>query len=421
MATETQEETASETNEVENKDAESNTAKSESTASIDSKDVAKEATNDGKKEEENKTDEASNASTTNESSKDTTIAEGLSDKDIVMNFSSIEDLCAGWSSKVIALDLTGDRVVKGLNTFVSYGIYEGYSLSLATAVESLTATITEVTATIKNNAETQQEVDNDYSKDSSSGGYYRSSYGGGSGSNSNSSSDTTVNNNNEKDEITAGDISKIATINDYVELSTLLSSITSDKNSSLDEVLENFDETVIKKNILESTNLNNDLKKILYNLDSKVLKSLLIELYKNGSIQEFDNVGIEYLGEYVERAALRNNVSVSELITNSANKELLYDEVGNYETAIKLLDSKETIELAKDIYDGNDISNVKSGVISAVRDVIDMIADKNKVTADELLISQNKLNDASSSKGFISSLKGSSNMQNILKGIYIKG
>ena len=98
----------------------------------------------------------------NEISEDS-LSTSLSDKDIVMNFVSIEELCSEWNSKIVALDLTGDRVIKGLERFTSYGINEKYASSLATAVNSLTLTMSEVITAIKNATNKQKELDEGYS------------------------------------------------------------------------------------------------------------------------------------------------------------------------------------------------------------------------------------------------------------------
>jgi len=363
----------------------------------------------------------------NEISEDS-ITTSLSDKDIVMNFDSIQDLCSEWNSKIVALDLTGDRVIKGLERFTSYGINEKYATSLATAVNSLTLTMSEVITAIKNASNKQKELDEDYTggrdrtgtgtgNNSSGGSNYN--YGSNSGSNSDTSSNTTVNNNNEKDEITVATIKEAATINDYIGLSTLLSSIAVNKNSSLDNVLDTLDVTSIKDKILSSVNLNDNLKKILYNADSTVLKDALIKFYKNGDIKSIDTTGMDYLNSYIERIALKNNMTVTELLTNENNKKLLYNELENYDKAIQLLGDKQKSNVVKDIYDGNSVENINTSIITTVRDVVDIIASKNNKTPEEVIATSKYLTNAASSKEFVSYLKNSTDLQNMVKEIYV--
>ena len=338
------------------------------------------------------------------------VVSSLSDSDIVMNFPSIDELCLSWNNKVNGLNLTSERVINGLKPLTDYNIYINYTKSLAVSVSSLTSTITEVTSMIKSTATSQQETDYAYSNYVTSG----TSYNRNSGSRSDTSSNTTQIDTNKDSN------NQNISVSDYVGLSIALSSIATSKNSSLENVLNDFNGTLIKEKVMASPNISEDMKKALCNLDDNNLKKVLMEAYSNGALQTIDEKNLEYLNGYIDIVALRNNITSSELLDNSSNKNILTNAMKNYEVAISLLDDKDGMEVAGNIYDGQGIENISEDIVYAVRDVIDMVADKNNTTAESIITTKNYINDASGSKKFIAILNQSTDVQKIIKSVYAK-
>lgn len=346
------------------------------------------------------------------------VVSSLSDSDIVMNFPSIDELCLSWNNKVNDLNLTSERVINGLKPLTDYNIYINYTKSLAVSVSSLTSTITEVTSMIKSTATSQQETDYAYSNYVTSG----TSYTRNSGSRSDTSANTTVNNNNQNTKMDTNKDSnnQNISVSDYVGLSIALSSIATSKNSSLENVLNDFNGTLIKEKVMASPNISEDMKESLCNLDDNNLKKVLMEAYSNGALQTIDEKNLEYLNSYIDKVALRNNITSSELLENSSNKNILTNAMKNYEVAISLLDDKDGMEVAGNIYDGQGIENISEDIVYAVRDVIDMVADKNNTTAESIITTKNYINDASGSKKFMAILNQSTDVQKIIKSVYAK-
>ena len=343
----------------------------------------------------------------------------MSDNDIIMDFEYIQDLCAQWNSKVITLDLTSERIIKGLKRLTDYSINEQYEASLATAVNSLTLTMTEIVSAIIATSDKQQTVDYDYPAGGSNSGTYN--YDTSTGMNSDTTSASIINNENEKDEITVAKIEEIATVDDYLELSIMLSSIVSNNDGNLDNVLDKLDETQIKNKILSSVNLSDELKLLLYNADISVLKESLKKFYKNGEVKVVGDEQIKYLSKYIDKIALKNNISVTELLTNDSNQKLLNEEMQIYGEAINLLKNKDKQSIVQNIFDGNVTEDVNENLVKSVRDVINLIADERQISAEEVVSKQEIMSSFSDSNNFISELNKSSNLQNSIKELYTRG
>ena len=54
----------------------------------------------------------------------------------------------------------------------------------------------------------------------------------------------------------------------------------------------------------------------------------------------------------------------------------------------------------------------------AVRDIVDITASQNKITAEEVIMNSSVMSKVATSKDYISYIKNSTNTQNILKELY---
>ena len=381
-------------------------------------------------------------------SDDATLAE-LSDKEIFLNVSSISDLCSSWNSRVNALNLTADRVNSDFSTFVSYGILENYIKCLATAINSLTATISQVNTQINNTKNNQVDVDYQYSGgnnnsgtnyngSNSSGGsnnYGGSNYTSSGGNHSNTSSNTSVNNNNHNTNIGVGSSTTPVngiTDNDYLGISTELFSIATSTNTLLGNLLSDEKQaTVIKEKLLASVNISDELKNVITSMEPEVLRQTLKSMYSNGLLKDsMSSDSISYLYKYLEKVAALNEISVSELITNSTHKELLYSSINDYNAAVGHLDklANNSIIAVRNnllqIYDGDQIQDLNKNVVDSVRNVLDILSENNDTSYEYLLNNgaeiRNAVGTVSSAKDFVGSLAGtdSTRVQNVVSSLF---
>ena len=376
-----------------------------------------------------------------------TLAE-LSDKEIFLNVSSINDLCSSWNSRVTALNLTADRVNSDFSTFVSYGILDNYIKCLATAINSLTATISQVNTQINSTKNNQVDVDyqysggnnynNNYGSNSNGSGSGGNSYGSSGGNHSNTSSNTQVNNNNHNTNIGGGSSTTPVngiTDNDYLGISTELFSIATATNSLLGNLLsDETQSTVIKEKLLGSVNISDELKGVINSMEPEVLRQTLKSMYDNGLLKDTMSAdSISYLYKYLEKVAVLNNISVSDLISNSTHKDLLYSSIEDYNAAVGHLDklANNSIIAVRNnllqIYDGDQIQDLNKNVVDSVRNVLDILSENNDTSYEYLLNNgaeiRNAVSTVSSAKDFVGSLAGtdSTKVQNVVSSLFSTG
>lgn len=362
------------------------------------------------------------------SSEESAILSSLSEKEIFLNVSSITDLCFTWNSRITSLNLTAERVASDFKVLTSYGIVENYITNLSTAVNFLTQNVNQVSQKINDTKEQQVIVDNSYSEYKSSDNY---NYSTDSVNNSYTGTNTSVNNNTL--DANVNHESNLGTLNyqDYFGLSSSLSSIVSNSNISLEELIATVDNaSMIKEELLKSFGLSDELKTIITAMEPEVLLIALKALYANGALEMPDSSVVQYLYYYLERVASLNNISLSSLITDTNNKDLLYNSINYYNDAVEhfnKISNNGIIFIRSDllrIYDGDNIGNMNSEVVNSVRSVIDIMASSSNSSYEYLLNNGKLIEDnvrvVSDSKPFINSLVDcdAASLQGILNALF---
>lgn len=362
------------------------------------------------------------------SSEESATLSSLSEKEIFLNVSSITDLCSTWNSRITSLNLTAERVASDFKVLTSYGIVENYITSLSTAVNFLTQNVNQVSQKINDTKEQQVTVDNSYSEYKSSDSY---NYSTDSGNNSYTGTNTSVNNNTLDTNVNHE--SNLGTLNyqDYLGLSSSLSSIVSNSNLSLEELIATVDNaSMIKEELLKSFGISDELKAIITAMDPEVLLIALKALYANGALEMPDSSVVQYLYDYLERVASLNNISLSSLITDTNNKDLLYNSINYYNDAVEhfnKISNNGIISIRSDllrIYDGDNIGDMNSEVVNSVRSVIDIMASSSNSSYEYLLnngkLIEDTVNVVSDSKPFINSLVDcdAASLQGILNALF---
>ena len=377
------------------------------------------------------------------------VMNSFSDKEILLNVSSISDLCATWTNRVNSLNLTSERITSDFSIFTSYGILSNYFTSLSTAVNFLTQNVSEINKQISSAKEQQIIVDDDYSVEQDQV-YY--DYNTNIGSNSDSGSNTTVNNNNYDTNINNNTVSNtnngnsgssapnsveittntlsILSLQDYLGLSIALGSIVKTSNLSLSQLLSTNNATIVKDMLLKSPNVSETIKQIIVSMDPNVLIAELKMLVSNGTINVVDSENIKYLHDYLGNIAKTNNTTIGELVTDSNKKGLLYDSVNYYKGAVNHfnnISNNGIISIRRDllnIYDGDGISDMDSNVVSSVRSIIDSLASDSHSSYEYLLNNGKAIVDAvstvSDSKSFVGALADcdTNNLQGVVNNLF---
>lgn len=350
----------------------------------------------------------------------------LSDKDIVLNVSSINDLCSTWKSRVSSLDLSSDRVTSSFQVFTSYGILDNYIVSLATAINSVISAINQISNSINATKDQQLNIDNVYSAYSASNS---SNYSASNGSNSNVSVGSTGNNNEYDLSVDANIAFDSLEIQDYTIMALLLSSVTSFSESNLDAMLNNDSIlTEIKTRLLSFSNVSDELKELLLNMDNATFKQSLKSIVVNNKVTLINKNSIAFLYTYLTTLASVSGQDINSLVDDPLNRDILYDEINYFNTAIDYIssisDKGDDFVKAElfSIYDGNGIASKDTNVVSSVRSLIEVLSRSNNITSEKLLDNNCPfiVELAVSSKGFINNLSqcDPTSMQEILGFIF---
>lgn len=166
------------------------------------------------------------------------------------------------------------------------------------------------------------------------------------------------------------------------------------KNKPLDEILlDPAMAEMIKKVLLASINLPKSLKDILLNGDSEIVRVTLLDIMSGKYPDVFSlnamTVGVMY--DYFRYIALKNGITVEELLNNPEYLELLRKSVKDFEEASKMLggwdelDSEKYQEKLLDTYDGNGIGDENQDAVEIVRRFADYISNETNIPAEELL------------------------------------
>lgn len=313
----------------------------------------------------------------------------LSDKDIFLNVSTIDDLCSTWKSRTTSLNLSADRVATDFKVLTSYGIIENYTVCLSTAINSLVQSVNQISKQVSNAKEQQVSVDYEYSSNNSS---INSNYYTSTGSNLNTETITNVDNNVLNLNINTSTVFEQLNIEDCVGVAVELYSIANNRNINIENLIESDIELdLIKRKLLQSPNISDSLKEFISIMNVEMLKQFLKQMNSSNILSNIVSEDIGYLHDYLERVASLNNITIDSLLNDTNNSKLLYNSVNYYIEATKYLNGltnnsvfaiRETL---LKVYDGNEIGNMDSNLISSVRMILESIASKHEMSCEDLI------------------------------------
>ena len=156
---------------------------------------------------------------------------------------------------------------------------------------------------------------------------------------------------------------------------------------SLTSILLNTENAdIVKKILLEDTNVSNELKQIITNMDPKVLQASLLACLKDGKVMIDSSKSIVY--NHLERLAKANNINMNDILKNPNALSQPFTEF-RYVSDIMdtLISSNKVGEGLLNVYDGN--TNASSNATEIIREMIDTIASSKNIQPETLLIDYN--------------------------------
>jgi hypothetical protein len=304
--------------------------------------------------------------------------------DIFVNVSSVADVCSQWQSQIDGLNIDVDKIASTFKPLTSYGILTNYITGLSTAIASLLQSVKTVTTTISNSSNSHNDSENGINTYDSSG----SGYTTGSGYNTYSGSSTEANNSgaNTETPATEAEISSI-TYQDYIGLATILYSIAKANNIDFSSLTNDIVFEKVKSTLLSSKFLTKDLRDKLATLSDSSLKSMIKLMNQNGTFENFTVDNVEFVEQYLTKLAKMNNTDLNGYINSS--KSLVYNEMYYLNNALTYIEvaskTKNFNAILRGVLDGSDIGDIGDANAIAIRNVINLVADQNKKSAEDLV------------------------------------
>ena len=306
--------------------------------------------------------------------------------DIFVNVSSVADVCSQWQSKIDGLNIDVDKIASTFQPLTSYGILTNYVTGLSTAIASLLQSVKTVTTTISNSSNSHSDSENGIDTYDSSG----SGYNTGSGYSAYSGSGTEANNSgaNTETPATEAEISSI-TYQDYIGLATILYSIAKANNIDFSSLTNDTVFEKVKSTLLSSKFLTKDLRDKLATLSDSSLKSMIKLMNQNGTFENFTVDNVEFVEQYLTKLAKMNNTDLNGYINSS--KSLVYNEMYYLNNALTYIEvaskTKNFNAILSNVLDGSDIGDMGEANAIAIRNVINLVADQNKKSAEDFVTS----------------------------------
>lgn len=336
------------------------------------------------------------------------IADQLPKEDIILNVSSVSDLCSSWSSKVNGLNLTGSRVNNDFKILSSFGILENYITCLATAVNSLTTTVTSICNSVSSAKDSHVEVDGKASSYSDNNTAVKSGNHSGSSSNSNySNQDTIVDKPIVSPELSVKDNLSLVSMTDLVGIAICIYKMKSDSINSLDDILMS-DEYValLKKELLESVNISDATKELIKSMDIDVLKQELKSISNEGVLEIPMDDSLKIFSKYISAQVKLKNMSLESLLKDPKNSEVLEEMVDDFckaSTVLKeVVSDGSTVSRIKllEVLKGKNPYNLSPDDDKMINNLITSIADGNNTTPEEYIANYNVRRDADNMMDF---------------------
>lgn len=306
----------------------------------------------------------------------------LSNQNLEIKVDTVTDVVASWLAIFQSIDFDSLNIRSAFTPLTSCGVLTSYIPSLEETLNSISEMVVSTGQMIKSAIDEQSSIDDSFQNTNDSSEYRGSGRrSGGDVSGSNDSNSTSVDNSSAPIDIesTLTDISDI----DDDSLVSLISSLyymdakgQIDLNSYLDDIkyAEN-----LKILLLLSPNIPSDLKKILSNMDPKTLQTFLKKMVGNTQPKvNVDETTIITTYNYLRSLSSSTGKDINTLTTSLDVSDTLIE----VEKSLDKITNNEQ-EGLRYIYNGN--TTEKEMAVNYLRNAVDYISDKNKISPDELL------------------------------------
>lgn len=294
------------------------------------------------------------------------------------------------------------------------GLDQGFISSYTENNEALKASLSSlqnaISSTIQNMESLDQDVQDDI-EDLSSEQPRRGKNGSGNGNNgSNNSGGTNKNSNNNAETKLIDNAAeqleqyKNMSMSDLYNVVAEISKIADENNTTLEKILSQDEYTLqIHNTLLTSPNIPSDLKELIEVGDTSISQVILANILA-GNIKEVigfnDNI-TNTVKTYLSKVAESNNITIEELLQDTNYSETLKNTLTSFDSIPNQLESiKENIDSSLlDIYDGNQVENMTTEEVSIIREFIEIQAESNNTSAEEMLTSYEMPTDDISNLG----------------------
>ena len=107
---------------------------------------------------------------------------------------------------------------------------------------------------------------------------------------------------------------------------------------------------------------------------------------QNGTFENFTTSNVEIVKTYLTYLAKMNGKSYSDYVGSSSNKSVIYNDMYYFNNALTYIEaaskSQHMHTVLQNVLDGKDVSTMGEKNVTAIRNVINLVADQNKKSAD---------------------------------------
>ena len=295
----------------------------------------------------------------------------LSDVDLELNTSQLSDLSSRWNNEIMSLGLSSLNIKGTFSALIGQKIGSNYITSLENAIKKVEDNAINIARIIGDTANEQSELDERNAKQSEQNNYNYYANNGYNGNNNNTgdytgkeNGDLKLNEDKNTDAISLTDESKISLVTEFKSI------YDGDMYDALFN--EEFAET-LKKQLLESPNINEDTKKILMEIDPKVIQVYLRNILSSG--------------ESISGVSKLVATVFSQTLDKLGKKETLFDASKNISIIFaKLSKDDNFMDTLNKIYNDEFKSDeIEDNTIYFTRDFVDTLSASTGVSHDELL------------------------------------
>ncbi len=303
--------------------------------------------------------------------------------DIFVNVSSINDVCNTWKSRIDGLDLDAEKIAAAFKPLTGYGILVNYVTGLTTAIASLLQSVNTVISTISGSSSDHDNSENNIDTDNGNG----SGYNYGNGSSGYNGSGSSVDNSGSDVNINPDDVIQSISYADYIGLSTLLYSILKNNNVDVSKLDDASTFAKVKQLLLSSKFISKELKEKLAKYSDTSLKEMIKLMAQNGTFENFTTSNVEIVKTYLTYLAKMNGKSYSDYVGSSSNKSVIYNDMYYFNNALTYIEaaskSQHMHTVLQNVLDGKDVSTMGEKNVTAIRNVINMLADSKGKSAED--------------------------------------